>query len=514
MNKQTLKNLTDSHGWLGIVISGVLFLIFFAGSISLFRYEIFQWSLQPTHEVTQGKTLSVSDVMKIAIKGQPFNAKEHLTVLPPSEKVPYYRVYIDLIEAKAGRESIGLIIHPITGRIIDETEQYYLADFIYRLHRDLNLSKTGGYFIGIVTLFFAFMLISGIFIHARKLVSNFFQYRAGKHKRSQFLDMHNVIGTISLPFTIMYALSGLIFNLVIIYQIAFAVILYKGDQQLLLADAGIHNIKPVWQDKPTVFNNIDNLSTKYAVELGQTPTVVRMYNYGDKSAVMHIMGAIEGTFSQEYDIAISLYDEVELHRNDKESYSVVRYGTAILSELHFGSFASIDIRLVYLFLGVIVCILIVTGNILWLQKRQRKINASRRSISLVTKMTLISTLGVGASCCSLFLIERLIPLHIEGRADYIIYGFIFSLILLSALSFFIRNQTFLVLTFATVSMTLIMAVIADWLMYYKHLYALYFTNDMTVFAVQLGLIVSSLGMAYIGYLCHLKQPLSGEFDNV
>lgn len=54
MRKVTLNNLTESHGWIGIIISGLLFLIFLAGSISLFRYEIYQWSVAPTQKVYQG----------------------------------------------------------------------------------------------------------------------------------------------------------------------------------------------------------------------------------------------------------------------------------------------------------------------------------------------------------------------------------------------------------------------------------------------------------------------------
>lgn len=40
MNKDFLKRLTEAHSWLGLIISGLLFVIFFAGSISLFRHEI------------------------------------------------------------------------------------------------------------------------------------------------------------------------------------------------------------------------------------------------------------------------------------------------------------------------------------------------------------------------------------------------------------------------------------------------------------------------------------------
>ena len=43
MNKEFIKRLTLAHGWIGLVFSSLLFIIFFAGSIALFRQEITLW---------------------------------------------------------------------------------------------------------------------------------------------------------------------------------------------------------------------------------------------------------------------------------------------------------------------------------------------------------------------------------------------------------------------------------------------------------------------------------------
>ncbi len=45
MNKEFLKGITEAHSWLGLIISGLLFVVFFAGAIALFRAEITQWSM-------------------------------------------------------------------------------------------------------------------------------------------------------------------------------------------------------------------------------------------------------------------------------------------------------------------------------------------------------------------------------------------------------------------------------------------------------------------------------------
>lgn len=488
MKKETLKNLTHSHGWIGVIISGVLFLIFFAGSISLFRYEIYQWSIAPTHEVRQGNILPISNIMQLAIQDLPFNAKEHLTVLPPGEQVPYYRVYVDLLESYKGHDFIGLLMDPHTGEIIAEIDQFFLAEFIYSLHESGSLPHPyGRYLFGFVTLFFFFMLLSGLLIHARKLLANFFQYRTHSNKRSQWLDMHNVIGTISLPFTLMYAISGLVFNLVIIYQIAFAVVLYKGDQQALLADAGLHLIQPEWEDKATEHTQIDDQVNRYTAEFGHSPRVVRMYNYGDQSAVIHLIGEIKGDFPQRYEVGIQLSDQSILFRDDSREHSEVRHGTDVLAELHFGSFAGLDLRYIYFVLGLAVCTLIVTGNLLWIEKRQKNRKESERSVLVMTKLTLASTLGMILACSAAFLIERLLPVELSDRSQWLIYTFLVVLALASVVCVFLDKQRVLVFGLWLSSTTLFITICVDWLFFSANLISLWQHDRLTVFGVQAGI---------------------------
>ncbi|MBL4631113.1 MAG: PepSY domain-containing protein [Paraglaciecola sp.] len=507
MKKETLKNLTDSHGWIGVIISGLLFVIFLAGSISLFRDEIFQWTVAPTHAVKEGETLAISQIMELAIRDLPFNAKEHLTVLTPDDQMPYYRVYVDLLELHDGHDYIGLLIEPTTGEIIGEIPQFFLAEFIYELHESLALpSPYGSYLIGFVTMFFFFITISGVFIHARKLFKNFFRYRTDSKKRSQWLGMHNVIGTISLPFTVMYAMTGLIFNLVIIYQITFAVALYQGDQQALLKDAGFRTLEPEWLDKPLKMNNIDELINQFATELGHPPKLVRMYNYGDQSAIAHFRGKATTSFPQYFETAIALNSQNVLFKDNIQNHNELRHGTDVLSELHFGSFAGLDLRIIYFLLGLAVCVLIVTGNLLWIEKRQKNRNGSQRSVMVMTKLTLASTLGVVIACCAAFLAERILPVSWEQRSQFMIYAFLIALLASSVATLVPKKQTLLVGGLFLSCAILVTTILCDWLLFSENLMALWATKNMTVFAVQIGILLVALLFAICAYSVHCRKP--------
>jgi len=499
MDKQFLKRITDAHSWLGLIISGLLFIIFFAGSISLFRDEINQWTFQPHYEIAQGEKLAISEVMEKAISGRKFDAKEHLTLISPSEHLPYYTVYVDVEHGPGEEDYVGFFMDPVSGKEIAPPSDYFLSSFIYQLHVNLNIPN-GKYIIGFVTLFFFFAVISGVFIHARKIFINFFKYRTKQQKRSQLLDMHNVVGVMSLPFTVMYAISGLIFNLVIIYQIAFAVVLYKGDQQALLDDAGYQTVEPKWVDKAWQTPNIDYLyaqTEKYKA----VPRMIRMYNYGDENAVMHMYGQIKNDFAQQYEVAYNLKDNSTFLVKDSVDPNTLVQGLYVISRLHFGDYAGVDLRIIYFILSIAVCGLIITGNMLWLEKRARQRDQPEKTLKFVTNFTLLTTGGVVLATSVAFLAERLLPITLPAREDYMVYSFILSLVVVAFSLIFNRNKKyFLSILLRSSAFVLFAVVIADWLMFGRKGIILWQEGVKSIIAVEIGIVL----LSSLFYFCSVK----------
>jgi len=507
MNKQFLKRLTEAHSWLGLIISGVLFVIFFAGSISLFRAEIMQWSMQPHFELPQGKPLALSQIMEKAIDGVAFDAKEHLTIILPDHELPYYQVYVDVIHQPGEKDYVSYLIDPVSGEKVAHVEDFSLARFIYDLHIDLNI-PAGKYVIGFVTLFFFFALVSGIFIHARKLFASFFKYRHDSNERSKLLDMHNVIGVMSVPFTLMYAISGLIFNLVIIYQIAIALALYGGDQQALLDDAGFKAVAVEWQASPWQSPPIDALLASTEQKYGVKPRMARVYNYGDKSAAIQFLGVKATSLTEKYDVAFTLHHTSVIFINDQQNPNTLVTGLYVLSKLHFGNFANIDLRIIYFLLGMGVCTLIVSGNLLWIEKRKKQREQSIYTLKFITNFTLWSTGGVVIATAVAFVAERLIPLSVGDRAQLMIYAFIATLGLVALMLCFNRQKMPFLAHLLKISSALLLLTIAlDWLFYADAILTLTQQQVYNVIGTECGLLLMSLLLGVCGIkLARASQP--------
>jgi len=492
MNKKFLKRQTDAHSWLGLIISGLLFVVFFAGAISLFRTQLTQWSMQPHFELSQGQRLPLSQIMAIAIKDQPFEPSEHLTLRSPEPHMPYYLAYVD-IEHQAGEaDMVAFYIDPVTGQKVAKIGDFFFADFIYKLHLDLNLPG-GEYVVGLVTLGFFFALVSGILIYVRKLLSSFFKYRTEQGSRSKLLDLHNMVGVMSLPLTLMYAITGLIFNLVIIYQIAFAVVLYQGDQQALLDDAGYKAISPTWQSEPWQAPSIDVLHQQVSEKYGAEPWVARIHNYGDASAVVQFIGATPHSLTDKYDIAYRLQDNSILYVKDQAKPNTLVTGLYVMSTLHFGNYGGFDLRFIYFFLALGVCALIVTGNLLWLDKRSRQRVYSATNLTVATNLTLWSTGGLVFATAVALVSERILPITLINRADYMVDSFIVSWVLSGGLILIGQNKKRCLAWLLQGAAGLLLAVVAiDWLIFYDQLVQLWRQGVTTVIAIEIGLVVVAL----------------------
>lgn len=508
MNKEFIKRLTNAHGWIGLTFSGLLFIIFFAGSIALFRQEVYLWSIQPHLPVNTGEQASVEEILESALEGRDYDAKEHITLLFPSDISYYYKAYVDIKDKKGEEHFDTLLIDPISAEVVHEGNEFELGEFLYELHYNLNI-PAGEYVLGFVTLFFLFALVSGIFIHSKKLISNFFQYRGEKHKRSQLLDTHSVIGVITLPFTLMYAISGLIFNLVIIYQIAFAVIIYGGDQQALLDDAGFKRVAPQWTSTPTPRVNIDELIAEVTADYqGLTPRFLTIYNYGDKSSLIQFRSENTSELTTNYNSIYSLVDKQVFMQSDPEHSNTLIVGTDVLTKLHYGNYASINLRIVYLLLALGVCGLIITGNFLWIEKREKQRGHGTRSLAVARYITMVSSAGVIFSTSVAFLCERLMPFAWTNRPEVLSQTFWLSLVL-AAIVFALPKAKAnyrkalaisLYVCAGIISVTLIMSFV----LFSQTLTELLNTGHYTVLSVDIALLIVTFAFVSVGRMLMKK----------
>ena len=475
MKRDALKSLTNAHAWVGLIISTILFIIFFAGSLSLFREDIISWERDPYFVSSEElESFSIDKVISQVAQNYEVNTHGYFILQMPTAEQPSTNIYFEekivaegnLVDEKIDHIDRHLIVSP-DGKVLGDGNAFEWGNFLYHLHYNLHIPEVGLYFVGLVTLFFFVALLSGVVIHWRKIISKFFQYRKDG-KKDKLLDAHNLIGVMGLPFHIMYAFSGLVFNLLIVYQISYAVVLYGGDQGKLFKAAGVVDVHIEETNVNIPVQGLDKLLLSAKSSLGEVD-IIRMSieHFGDESASVTFRGDDKSQFSTRKEVIYHIASGRELYLTKNNYDNDIRGGLAVIASLHFGDFAGYSLRILFFVLGIGTCYIILTGNLMWLQKRAnlRSEKQNKLGLQLVKAMTTGGFIGTIFSTAVGFICARLLPIEILDRSDLI--GQIFFACLAASLivSLLIKaQQQFAAIFLKVTALALAIIPVLDWLM--------------------------------------------------
>lgn len=528
MKPATIREATEAHGWLGIIISIALFIIFWAGSITLFYSEIRQWAELPHFPIdTTAESVSTNEMLDNVLSTINYNPSGRITIVLPGRYSPLTTVYTSAIvspneqeqsgseglteakstptsesaesESKPEIEYKGFIVDPKSGVIRADHEQFHLADFMYELHYNLKL-PAGTYIVGVVTLFFLILIMTGLVIQIKKLVKNFFLYRKDKTTRNKMTDLHNVIGVISLPYSFIFALTGLMFNLGVVYQIGTMYLEYDGDRNAMLEDAGVISVREppsgIKMDMPDIDALVADINKKYSTDI----SLVRILNYRDENAIIRLYGAYGNSFSQRHDFYYRVKDGTFPPEYNPEDAGIFNDGVTLLYRLHFADFAGADLRFLYFVLGIGVCGMIVAGNVLWFVKRTRKGKESTLTTTLVRALTLGGCTGTVVATSLAFLFERVLPIEMAHRSSAVEYGFLIALLVTTAMAFFVKNHRYLIaITLHLSAAMLFTTVCYEWLFFHAEMQLFWSNGNRSPIGMSGFLLVTAAALAMTAF---------------
>ena len=409
MNKDTLKNLTHAHSWLGLIISGVLMIVFVCGSMSFYRDEIQAWDkFHNSNKSLPENILPLSQIIS-ELKNSDYNIpKDHQVGIEfPNQEWPFYEVFFNSEEEDGSHPYHTLNFDPVTGEQIDiSRQQFFLDNLFYSMHIHLFL-PAGHEIVGLVSLLFFVVLLSGLCIRLKKLISHFYQYRINKRKDT-LLDGHNLIGTAALPYTIKYALTGIYFNLGLIYLGAFGLPAFHGDMKK--SDVMFSYSEPLFvtpNHTPIKATRYDGITAALKAQYpNHTPLYMYIMAFDDTAAEVEVVMKRSHSVSG-YDSAHFAVNNTELIHFKAADATPIATTTGAFESLHFGNFAGDMARFVMFLLGLACCYLILTGNLIWIEKQNSLIKSSK-STRFFKAMTLAFSTGTLLAVANSFAITRFI----------------------------------------------------------------------------------------------------------
>lgn len=383
MNLRNYNIYFNTHTISGIIISAVLYVIFFAGSFAFFKNEISNWQKNTPNNVAAKRSIDYNRIIDSLSKKYSLYGREvSLTINPHS---PQLRVFIAASKDTTDKTKGGFFyLDTKTCTLAEYKANYDLGEFLYRLHflAQVNgIAKLGfplGYYIaGGVAFIFLFALITGVLVHWQKIVSNFYIFRPWEKLKTVWTDLHTALGVISFPFLFVFAVTGSYFLIgfplftkpTVAYQ-------FEGKQDSLntVLGFGEHDIKLAYSalgKKADINHFVDEAMKKWPnIRINSVQAV----NYGDSSMQVHIGGAAPTTrkFVSEGELVYEVASGKELeHKDPMAPTTYAQVADNALYSLHFGNYGGYATKILYFLLGISGCVIIISGVLIWLVARKK-----------------------------------------------------------------------------------------------------------------------------------------------
>ncbi|MDT8758612.1 PepSY domain-containing protein [Sphingomonas psychrotolerans] len=391
------------HGWTGLLLGWVLFVMCLAGTLSVFKPEIGRW-MRPEAVATADPLAAIGAAGAWLSRNAPDATGWYLTV--PDSRMNTVEAAYD-----SGGSFLYRALDPVSGAPV--ARETLGGEFFYRLHFELELPFPWGRLLAsLAAAVMLIALITGIIAH-RRIFRDFFTFRPGKGQRS-WLDGHNALGVLALPFHLMITFTGLI--TLASLSMPWAISAAYGDDMAAMYREQMPGIaERVATGTKAPLAPLVPMLREAQRRFGGAP-VGRVYviNPGDAGAVVTAHRADSGQIG--YAPAEISFDGTTgrvLAQWSENRPAIQTYN--VLYGLHMGRFAPTMTRWLYFLGGAMLTMAIATGLVLWIVKRRERAPLSLAN-RILERLNVGVLAGVPLGCAAYLLANRLLPLDIAERA--------------------------------------------------------------------------------------------------
>lgn len=423
LRNDIIKVYKDVHIWVGIIAGLMLFVAFYGGAITMFEKPLERWATPPSALSPPVTLERAPELLDAVLAAHPEAAKNYIVLVETAPDVPARVIWRVRGASRRDVTEFGASFGPGGVLQVEKIRKTPVAQWIDDLHQNVGLPfphEISRFFMGAVALLYALALVSGLIILLPTLVKDVFALRIGKNIKRMWLDVHNALGLVSLPFHIVMALTSVVF--------AFHDEFYDVQDKVVYAN-GIQ-----WGEEEHAPPPPPGARPLPAAELlrrvnEQLPGF-RVYGFsfeqGDGRVEARVTGldTRHGTRARTYssthlDAYTGAVDTHDLPGHmDGWNGSVNAFFM-----LHFGSFGGNTVRWMYLLMGLAGAMLFYTGNLLWIESRRKKDRGNgpvvqTRSARALGHLTVGVSLGCVAGISATLAATKWLPARVDDLAAW------------------------------------------------------------------------------------------------
>lgn len=388
------------HRWAGLCLALVGILVFFSGAVATFHDELEQWAHRG-HWVAAAQTIegfNLDEAYRVASQGvpEPYRAQVDVQQRPG---LPLTFFFHEHKQTAGGIEEVGeaVYLNPKGLQVLERrrgareqalapTPTESLGQFFLDLHIFLLMPQTLGLIATGITGFNLLLLITTGFIVHRPNASKLARKPRDRRTRLWLGDVHTLVGSWTLPYTVVLALTGAFFSFagpVLIPVVA--MVAFDGDQEALIrtviGSVEVSDSRQVARLQPMLEDALERSGGGTLVGAGldqwaspkasATLTLSRHSTWGEETV----------TYAYDGHTAAFIQDKPRV--GTKPSF-----GGALLDlagKLHFGTLLGTTTKVLWSVLGLLTMLIAATGLAIYVARSTSALET--RGVRFVAGMT-------------------------------------------------------------------------------------------------------------------------------
>ncbi len=427
------------HTWCGLWFSWLLFAVFLTGTLAVFEEPITHW-MTPEHHAEEAGARAAPAKAAAALGqrldwGVAYMEKHHpgagMWELWPADAQGAGELRVFWFDRQ--RQYASAELDTATGEPLPAADHaparqtlggHHFVDFHYELHA----GQVGLWIVGIAAMAMLVALVSGVITHKR-IFKDFFTFRTRKGQRS-WLDAHNAVAVLTLPFQFMIAYTGIVISGLTFMPAA--VVTQFGAGGAMAFQAALNEPgKPQPSGRPMALPSLESFALRGEQLMGQPVRAVVIDHPGDAAARIGVYGWNEDAGARQrlsptsgmamFSAATGEVLQVRLPGGvDGGQASLAQ---SVLAGLHMVAFGGFALKWLYFLCGLAGSAMMATGAILFVVKRRHKHlgefgGATARVYALIEAANVAAIAGLGTACIGFLWANRLVPPGLAHRDDW------------------------------------------------------------------------------------------------
>ncbi|CCE04060.1 PepSY-associated TM helix domain-containing protein [Bradyrhizobium sp. STM 3809] len=265
-----------------------------------------------------------------------------------------------------------LTVDARTGAVLgDEAPHQDVMDVILRIHRDMFTGLPGELFLGLIGLVFAASIVSGVVVYWPFMRRLQFGTVRDRSRRLKWLDLHNLLGIVTVSWTLVVGLTGTVNTLAVPLSD-----LWRA--QTMPALLAPYQGRPL-AEAASVEAAVDAVRAAYPDRLVASVTMPTATRFGSpQHVIVWTKGRTPFTARMFTPVLVDARDSTKMIA---PAFAWYLRALQVSRPLHFGDYGGLPLKIIWALLDVITIIVLCSGLYLWIAKRWGGRRASSRVVA-------------------------------------------------------------------------------------------------------------------------------------